>query len=181
MRFWGKIYGTQKDYWILEGQLESSEEDKEENTMEKRGEGVNRWVYWVTDNLLDDWIQLPDVKPQHLLVARLIKHVFTGNLNATIDSNPSFPGKERHFLRAQIARITHGTVIVPKGLYEYDDEAGVEKFAEEYTVPSTEAVSYTHLTEVFNRIMMHHPYDAFDKFEEISHLIKLTHLKIKDP
>jgi len=40
---------------------------------------------------------------------------------------------------------------------------------------------YTHLTEVFNRIMMHHPYDAFDKFEEISHLIKMTHLKIKDP
>ena len=29
--------------------------------------------------------------------------------------------------------------------------------------------------------MMHHPYDAFDKFEEISHLIKKTHLKIKDP
>lgn len=40
---------------------------------------------------------------------------------------------------------------------------------------------YTHLTEVFNRIMLHHPYDAYDKFEEISHLIKQTHLKIKDP
>ena len=40
---------------------------------------------------------------------------------------------------------------------------------------------YTHLTEVFNRIMMHHPYDAYDKFEEISHLIKQTHLKIVDP
>ena len=40
---------------------------------------------------------------------------------------------------------------------------------------------YTHLTEVFNRIMLHHPYDAFDKFEEISHLVKQTHLKIKDP
>jgi hypothetical protein len=25
---------------------------------------------------------------------------------------------------------------------------------------------YTHLTEVFNRIMLHHPYDAYDKFEE---------------
>ena len=24
---------------------------------------------------------------------------------------------------------------------------------------------YTHLTEVFNRIMTHHQYDAFDKFE----------------
>jgi hypothetical protein len=40
---------------------------------------------------------------------------------------------------------------------------------------------YTHLVEVFNRIMLHHPSDAFDKFEEISHLIKQTHLKIKDP
>jgi hypothetical protein len=37
---------------------------------------------------------------------------------------------------------------------------------------------YTHLTEVFNRIMLHHPYDAYEKFEEISHLIKKTHLKI---
>lgn len=40
---------------------------------------------------------------------------------------------------------------------------------------------YTHLTEVFNRIMLHHQHDAFSKFEEISHLIKQTHLKIKDP
>ncbi len=40
---------------------------------------------------------------------------------------------------------------------------------------------YTHLTEVFNRIMLHHSNDAFEKFEEISHLIKQTHLKIKDP
>jgi len=29
--------------------------------------------------------------------------------------------------------------------------------------------------------MLHHPYDACDKFEEISHLVKMTHLKIKDP
>lgn len=40
---------------------------------------------------------------------------------------------------------------------------------------------YSHLTEVFNRIMLHHPYDAYDKFEEISALVKQTHLKIKDP
>jgi transcriptional regulatory protein LevR len=31
---------------------------------------------------------------------------------------------------------------------------------------------YTHLTEVFNRIMLHNPQDAYHKFEEISHLIK---------
>lgn len=59
-------------------------------------------------------------------------------MNGTIDSNPPFPGKERHFLRAQIARITHATVIIPKGLFEYDEEAFVEKFAEEFAVPATE-------------------------------------------
>lgn len=40
---------------------------------------------------------------------------------------------------------------------------------------------YTHLTEVFNRIMMHHPKDAFEKFEDISALVKRTNFKIKDP
>lgn len=40
---------------------------------------------------------------------------------------------------------------------------------------------YTHLTEVFNRIMLSHPYDAYDKFEEISLLVKQTNLKIKNP
>lgn len=57
-------------------------------------------VYWVTDNVLEDWLQLPDILPEQVLVSRMIKHVFTGNLNASIDSNPPFPGKERHYLRA---------------------------------------------------------------------------------
>ena len=32
----------------------------------------------------------------------------------------------------------------------------------------------SHLTEVFSRIMQYHPYDAFEKFEEISILVKQT-------
>ena len=40
---------------------------------------------------------------------------------------------------------------------------------------------YSHLTEVFNRIMLHHQSDAFDKFEEISALVKRTHISFKDP
>ena len=40
---------------------------------------------------------------------------------------------------------------------------------------------YTHLTEVLNRILMHHTEDAYDKFEEISALVKQTDLKFKDP
>lgn len=31
---------------------------------------------------------------------------------------------------------------------------------------------YGHLTEVFNRIMLHHPDTGYDKFEEISALVK---------
>ncbi len=31
---------------------------------------------------------------------------------------------------------------------------------------------YSHLTEVFSRIMQYYPYDAFEKFEEISIMVK---------
>jgi hypothetical protein len=40
---------------------------------------------------------------------------------------------------------------------------------------------YSHLTEVFNKVIMNNPADAYDKFEEISALVKQTHLKFKDP
>jgi len=40
---------------------------------------------------------------------------------------------------------------------------------------------YSHLSEVFNRILMYHKSDAFDKFEEISALVKRSHLSFSDP
>lgn len=40
---------------------------------------------------------------------------------------------------------------------------------------------YTHLIEVFNRIMLHHPHDSYEKFEQISALVKQTNFKIRDP
>ena len=96
-------------------------------------------VFWVTNNLLNDWIQLPDCRPQDIRQARLIKHVFSGDLNAEVDTNPNFVGKERHFLRATLARIFHGTAIVPKGMLNPPDEENPEvKFAEEWAFPKTE-------------------------------------------
>lgn len=62
----------------------------------------------------------------------------TGDLNAEINSNPQFPGKERHLLRAQLARIFAATAISPKGLFEIDEETGLMKFAEDFTMPSSE-------------------------------------------
>jgi hypothetical protein len=40
---------------------------------------------------------------------------------------------------------------------------------------------YSHLTEVFNRILLNHSTDALDRFEEISAMVKQTVLKFKDP
>ena len=88
IRFGGKIFGTGSDYWIAYGRLSTSEEDSKDKTLEPRGTGVNETVFWVTDNLLNDWVQLPDCRPQDLITARKIKKMFTGNLNAEIASNP---------------------------------------------------------------------------------------------
>jgi len=61
----------------------------------------------VTHQLQNDWIQLPDCEPHHIVAARMFAKLLTGNLNSSVDTNPPFPGKERHLLRAQLARIQH--------------------------------------------------------------------------
>ncbi len=38
-----------------------------------------------------------------------------------------------------------------------------------------------HLIELFSRIMLHNPQNAYEKFEEISAIVKETNFKIKDP
>ena len=68
----------------------------------------------------------------------MIKHVFTGNLNANVNVNPAFNGKERHLLRATLARIFHATALVPKGLLAEDEETKEVKFAEEFVMPKTD-------------------------------------------
>ena len=137
LRFGGKIFGSQQDYWIAIGRLPQAEEAPV-GDMEPRGKGINETVFWVTPNLLHDWIQLPDCRPEHIKQARLIKHMFTGNLNAEVDTNPKFNGKERHLIGAQLARIFHATAIVPKGLFALDDETNEVKFAEEFAFPKTD-------------------------------------------
>ena len=143
IRFGGKIFGTGSDYWIAYGRLSTSEEDSKDKTLEPRGTGVNETVFWVTDNLLNDWVQLPDCRPQDLITARKIKHLFTGNLNADVESNPSFVGKERHLLRAQLARIFHATAIVPAGMFAEDEETKEVKLSDEFTFPKTEELKDT--------------------------------------
>ena len=56
MRFAGKILGSEKDYWIVSGVLVEPQENNADPNVEKRGSGANQIVFWVTDNLLNDWI-----------------------------------------------------------------------------------------------------------------------------
>lgn len=39
---------------------------------------------------------------------------------------------------------------------------------------------YQHLTEVFNKLILHYPSDAFDKFEEVSYLCKNKSLNLDE-
>lgn len=68
----------------------------------------------------------------------MFKCLFTGNLNKKVISVPPFPGCERHLLRCQLARITHATQVVPKGIFDLDEESGNIKTADEAAVPGTE-------------------------------------------
>ena len=120
MRFFGKIRCTEKDYYIVEAIAEGAEDpgegEGEENAevaevkdpnQEEKGTGVNKYTYFVTNNPFTKWEKLPDLSTVHIGVARKIKVLFSGNLERDIICNPFFFGKEKHLLRAQIARISH--------------------------------------------------------------------------
>jgi|Transcript_44378 radial spoke head protein 4A len=188
IRFWGKIYGLQKDYYVCEGEIdaervnepegeEAAEEEEEGgpkptaiydqlNTYkakpppviapEARGTGTNKFVYYVATSVdLTVWAELPDVRPEWILAARRICKFFTGDLEAPVTAHPPFPGVEKHFLRAQIARITHGTVIAPRLIFslteppeeEEEDEEGGPKKPKPYTVAAPEEIPEIQATE----------------------------------
>ena len=115
LTFFGKIYGTQKDYYIVQGaDIDPKEDANYDNDMEKRKEdGINQYVYYVTNDLTSEWVELPDIKPSQLVGSRMIRYNFTGDLERQIYTNPYFKGQEKHYLRCQISRIYHGTKLVP--------------------------------------------------------------------
>ncbi len=110
----------------MEGTIDPGEaEEGAPEDMETKGTGINQFTYWVSDSVCGTWTQLPDITPTHLKLSRMLKHVFSGNLNDTLITNPFFKGEEKYLLRAQIARITHSTTLIPKGLFKVvEDEDG---------------------------------------------------------
>mmetsp|Transcript_29838 Transcript_29838/g.27325 ORF Transcript_29838/g.27325 Transcript_29838/m.27325 type:complete len:310 (-) Transcript_29838:289-1218(-) len=128
IKFWGKIFGSKKDYYIAELDQEGNapdgaEPDPEDPKLEARGTGVNQYNYFVTNDILGEWTPLPVITPDQLTQSRKIKYIFTGNLDATIVTNPPFQWSEKYYLRAQIARISHSTNIIPSGLWKINADS----------------------------------------------------------
>ncbi|RZF45047.1 hypothetical protein LSTR_LSTR002008 [Laodelphax striatellus] len=107
------------------------EEIKPEIESEPLGEGINKKVYFVCNEPGDDWIELPTVTPKQIQIARKIKRYFTGDLEAEINTYPIFPGNEKNYLRAQIARISSSTHISPLGYYTFSDDLEEEEEEED--------------------------------------------------
>jgi radial spoke head protein 4A len=124
LRLWGKIHGTQSDYYVAEGLTDAAEEDED---AARRGDpggspGVNEYTYWVCKFAGDAWVQLPNVTGAQIVAARALRKFLTGNLDAPVLGYPPFPGTEKNLLRAQIARITSAAIATPKGIYQRGED-----------------------------------------------------------
>ncbi|XP_017766964.1 PREDICTED: radial spoke head protein 6 homolog A [Eufriesea mexicana] len=99
---------------------------------ERIGTGTNAKVYFVCNEPgLDKWIELPPVTPQQIVIARQIVRYCTGNLETPIHTFPPFPGTEKNYLRAQIARISATTQVSPIGFFTFGGGAEEEELMEE--------------------------------------------------
>ncbi|CAF1519825.1 unnamed protein product [Adineta steineri] len=148
LRFWGKIFGLENNYYIVEADFNScddfdlndseflkyqeactTEEELDDSNInlyrqvppELIGEGVNRKIFFVTTGIDKPFIQLPMVTPEQIRLSRKIQQFFTGNLEASVLSDSNFPGVEKHLLRAQIQRISACTQIAPKNYFKIPD------------------------------------------------------------
>lgn len=108
---------------------------------------MNKFTYWVSHQSFDKWTKLPDLAPKDVEAARRIKVLFTGDLNRTIYTNPYFFKREKDYLRAQIARISHSTTLCPVGLFRLQEEStrdiedNVPEEAENAVKPTTQQMS----------------------------------------
>ena len=70
------------------------------------------------------------VTPDQVVASAMIRKFFTGDLSAPVRAYPPFPGTEKEYLRAQIARIAAATVLCPRGKYIVEEESAPPKVVE---------------------------------------------------
>jgi len=144
IRLWGKMLGTDADYYVAEAYKEGDvgEADEENPDAEPSGIGANKYNYLVTNDLASqEWTKLPNIKPKEIVAARRIKKLMSGNTNAKVVTHPPFPGNEQVLLRAQIARISADVTLMFKDFLKREgnfgeEDAGEPAPNEEFTAPT---------------------------------------------
>lgn len=134
LKFFGKIYGLENDYYVVYGKLKNYPVKKYSKNphFEPSGyEGINQYTFWVSNNIFEEWIQLPELNPLHIAQSMLFKYYFTGNLNAKVNSFIQFKGTEAHLLKCQVLRIMHACFVVPDG---YLESKAIESSEETYGI-----------------------------------------------
>lgn len=130
VRLFGKILGTQADYYVVEAQMndypeEEDDVDEDGNVVNPQkevfGEGLNLYVYYACNSPTGAWTRLPAVTPDMLILSRSMRRFFTGDLTKPVFGFPRFPYGEAAYLRTTIARICATTVVCPTGFYIYDE------------------------------------------------------------
>ncbi|XP_051520358.1 radial spoke head protein 6 homolog A [Myxocyprinus asiaticus] len=124
---------------------------------EENHTGVNKFTYFVCQEPGMPWVRLPLVTPAQITVARQIRKIFTGRLDAPVVSYPPFPGNEANYLRAQIARISAGTHVSPMGFYQFgEDEGEDEELRDSFEEnPDFEGIHVNEMAESLN-LWVHH-------------------------
>jgi hypothetical protein len=141
VRFFGKIFGLQADYYIVEAKFaEPPEPEEGDMKMEQPGVGVNEYVYFATNSVTQPWTKLPWCTPNMILTSKNMRRFFTGDLKAEVLGFPRFPWGEAAYLRAQIARIVSACCICPKDFFEAgeDDESHILTPTEGFVDPTLE-------------------------------------------
>ncbi|CAL8143133.1 unnamed protein product [Orchesella dallaii] len=103
---------------LMDSFPQASGSESSQIPMEPEGSGVNRRAFYVCNVLGGDWLLLPSITPQQINISRNVRWFLTGNLNSEVRTLPPFPGKEGHYLRALLARITAGGMVSPKGYFK---------------------------------------------------------------
>jgi len=123
VRFVGLFRTNTLPYYVVEG-LEPEELEVNDAAAMEGKDGVNKFAYWVTQDLVNGkWVKLPHVECRDLVVARSIRTLLTGNLETHVRSFPPFCKNEAAYLRARLALLVGETSISPDGFFDVDSEA----------------------------------------------------------
>ena len=143
VRVWGKVNGTESDYFIFEG-TPAEPAESADGTEDASGTGANALAYWALSTSTGAVTQLGNVSYAQIVAARKVRKFFTGNLDAKVSAYPPFPGAEAGYLRAIIALISSDCSLAVSGTMVLNEDGSAAPAGEdEYSWGDSFSHAYT--------------------------------------